>query len=499
MLNRIPTIRIERWVYAFTFLHIVVWTLAPTLVRFTLPMDSIEGAIWGQQLEWGYDKNPFMNGWLTTLASFISSHADWGIYFFSQLAVGICFIGVFELGKKIVPPIYAFIAVLMLEGLQYFNLHAIDLNDNTLEPAFWTLTTLFFYQAIRANKLRDWLLTALFAACSMMTKYFAVLLFFPMFLFMLLYPETRALFKKRNVYLGLALFLILIAPHTVWLFSHDFVTINYAANRVSSEPTWENHWVYPVRFAWQQIEVFLPAVVLLAVLLIGRKNTAQEKTPTPTQFDKLFLLFVGIGPFLITILLSAFTGIKLRAGWGQPLLTLWGLTFLAWLLPVITRAQLMRFVAVTALLFVGTVTAYCVALVRAPEPSSANFPGQIIAKTLTREWQMKYHTPLAFVVGPRWLAGNIAYYSKDHPHVYIDANKLFSPWINEANIRKNGALFVWDPTEEYQMSRDNIKKRFAQLGTIHVMHFTWRRNIAMAPVEISVAFLAPEDKAARIS
>jgi hypothetical protein len=162
--------------------------------------------------------------------------------------------------------------------------------------------------------------------------------------------------------------------------------------------------------------------------------------------------------------------------------------------PVITPARLKSFLFVWLALFVGIVIAYCTSLIRAPEPSSANFPGQIIANTLTHEWHDKYNTPLAYVVGPRWLAGNIAYYSEDHPHVYIEANKKFSPWIDEAELRRKGAFFVWDPTEEYQMPRDEIKARFANLGSIQVMHFTWRRNLSMTPVEISVAILPPENQ-----
>ena len=47
------------------------------------------------------------------------------------------------------PKSYALIALLLLEGIQYFNFHAIDFNDNTLELGLWGLTIYFFYQALR--------------------------------------------------------------------------------------------------------------------------------------------------------------------------------------------------------------------------------------------------------------------------------------------------------------------------------------------------------------
>src|SRR5438876_370398 len=128
-------IRPSYWLYGFILLHITIWTLAPALVRYTLPLDAMEGTPWGKQFEWGYDKNPFMNGWLTELAFY------WGgpalIYLFSQLSIAAAFFAIWQLGKKMMPPLYALLAIFFLECIHYYNLHAIDFNDNTLEVGLW--------------------------------------------------------------------------------------------------------------------------------------------------------------------------------------------------------------------------------------------------------------------------------------------------------------------------------------------------------------------------
>ena len=215
--------RTSYWLIAFIFLHVTLWTLAPALTRFTLPMDSMEGALWGRQLEWGYDKNPFMNGWLTALALKIDGHTGWVIYLFSQLSVAICFWAIWQLGKKIVPPLYALIAVLLLEGMQYYNFHAIDFNDNTLELAIWALTALFFYQALVANKIRDWLLTGFFAGLGMMTKYYIAVLLLPMVLLLITTPEGQRQFKKPGLYSEhsrrdcIACYLVISHDFTLWI------------------------------------------------------------------------------------------------------------------------------------------------------------------------------------------------------------------------------------------------------------------------------------------
>lgn len=492
MITKTSASDLSRWLYAFVFIHILVWTLVPFYVRYTLPMDAMEGTTWGQQFEWGYDKNPFLNGWLTALAVHLSRPSDWAVYLFSQLSVAACFIAVWHLAKKILPPIPALLSVLLLEGIQYYNIHAIDFNDNTLELSLWALTALFFYQALRQQTWRDWMLTGLFAGLGMMAKYYTAMLLLPMFLLMILNSKNRLSFKKPQTYAGLAVFLIIIAPHTIWLFSHDFVTINYALDRVSSENTWINHFTYPGIFAWQQFEAFLPTLLLSMVLLIGKKPLFSHPRYQLESFDKQFLFYVGLGPFLLTVLLSAFTGMFLRAGWGQPLLFLWGVLLIYFLQPNINAVRLKRFAVVYILLYVITVASYAGALIQAAKPSSANFPGKEIATSLTDEWRQTFNTPLPYIAGSRWLAGNIAFYSSDHPAVYINWDKAISPWIDEASLRSKGAIFVWDDSDENQKKPQEIIERFSNLSPLHIMHFSWLRNKNMQPVEIGVAFLPPE-------
>src|SRR5580700_6300190 len=101
------TLNTQRWFNIFILIHLIGWTLIPLLIRHNLPLDSIEGTIWGHQLEWGYDKNPYLNGWLTALATHIGGQSGWMIYLFSQFSVVLCFWAVWQLGKQFLTPVYA--------------------------------------------------------------------------------------------------------------------------------------------------------------------------------------------------------------------------------------------------------------------------------------------------------------------------------------------------------------------------------------------------------
>jgi 4-amino-4-deoxy-L-arabinose transferase-like glycosyltransferase len=483
--------RAERWLYIFITTHLLLWTLVPTLLRRNLPLDAIEGTIWGHQLDWGYDKNPFLNGWLTALATFLGGQSGWMIYFFSQLSVAVCLWVVWRLAKKMLPPTYALIAVMILEGVQYFNFHAIDFNDNTLELGLWALIIYFFYESLRTSKTRYWMLTGIFAGHGMMAKYYTETLLATQFLLLVLNPANRKQFATRGPYLSLALFLLIIAPHVIWLFSHDFITVAYVFKRAGTAPSWTNHFFFPAQFAWQQFEAFLPAIVLLCLLFIGKKPFFETPKTQLSSFDKQFLVFVGLGPFLVTVLLSFSFGIKLRAGWGMPLLSLWGLILVASVQPALTKLKMNGFVTIIFVLISVLLSGYTVSIINSSTATSANFPGREIARLITHEWHNTYHTKLSYIAGSRWVGGNIGFYSSDHPAVFVEWDKRRAPWVDVADMQEKGAVFVWETPKEKMPVE--IRQRFPQLKETTYLELSWHRNTKnLPPVKIGVAILPPK-------
>jgi len=49
---------------AFLALHAVVWTVLPTLFFINLPLDLIEGLVYGREWQLGYDKLPPLPWWM---------------------------------------------------------------------------------------------------------------------------------------------------------------------------------------------------------------------------------------------------------------------------------------------------------------------------------------------------------------------------------------------------------------------------------------------------
>lgn len=407
----------------------------------------------------------------------------------------------------------------MLEGVQYYNLHALDFNDNTLELGLWGVTAACFFKATafkattpvttdresffsaglrkasfpvrRSLAVAYWVLVGFFAALALMTKYYTLVLLASMFIFLIATPDGRVQLKTWPPYLALVVFAAIIVPHIFWLFSHDFTTVRYVFMRASSKPDWTNHFFFPAQFAWQQAQAFLPALALFLFLLIGKRPVFSSERIKLSSTNKAFLFYVGLGPFLLTVILSLLTGIKLRAGWGMPLLSLWGMILIATTQPVITKAKLTRFIALVFLLIALLATGYTKSLVDSDTPSSANFPGQEIAAVITKRWHGTYHTKLDYVAGSRWAGGNIGFYSSNHPAVFIEWDEKVAPWINVDDMQKKGAVFIWCISDDEKMP-DAVRKRFPRLQPTEVLEFEWLRNTHhLPPIKIGVAFLPP--------
>lgn len=502
----------KRVVFLFLCTHLLLWTLAPILFRYNLPLDAIEGTIWGQQLEWGYDKNPYLNGWMSALAISLGGESGWMIYLFSQLCVVACMWAMYKLASKMLSEVHALLSVLLLECMQYFNFHAIDFNDNTLELGLWGLAIYYFYQSTNPDlqilnssrkyslqtargklNVYHWILTGVFAGLAMMAKYYTLALLAGMFLFLVSHQKNRKFFKTFPPYAGLIAFLLICTPHVVWLFSHDFITLKYVFLRGTSEkPDWTNHFIYPVQFFWQQMQVFLPALIACAVLLIGKKPFFSPRRIKLNCFDTSFLFYVAFAPLALTLLLCFILGIKLRAGWGMPLLSAWGIILIALVQPNITARKIKGFIVFIFVLLFAQVAAYSYSLLFPRDSNTAIFPGKNIAHAITNLWRDKYHTRLEYVGGSRWVGGNISFYSADHPRVYIELDRKKAPWIKLADLEKKGGVYVWEMSQWNDLPTET-RKKFEQFKDIQILTFPWPLNHAkLPPVKIGVVILPPQ-------
>src|SRR5438105_4860323 len=105
---------------AFLALHFAVWTALPALLYPNLPLDLIEALTYGREWQLGYDKLPPLPWWLVEIVYRLFG-VDTAFYAASAVVVIATFALVFATARPLVGAVGALVAVLVIDGLHYFN------------------------------------------------------------------------------------------------------------------------------------------------------------------------------------------------------------------------------------------------------------------------------------------------------------------------------------------------------------------------------------------
>jgi 4-amino-4-deoxy-L-arabinose transferase-like glycosyltransferase len=500
----------RHWLAVIMSAHILCWTLLPALILRNTYIDILENLVWGRHWQWGYDKNPYLGAWVTSFVYWLSGESVSAIYLTSQIAIVVCWLAVWRLALRMLAPAYAFIAVSALVGCRFFYFGSPQLNDNVLELPFWALTCLYFYDAVKTQRLKPWLLVGLFAGLASMSKYYTLMLLLTMLAFLIIQKQGRDSFRNRNFYLGLLVFLAITIPNFIWLIRHDFISIHYAFARADvgdgNAITLISHMRKPLSFLMSALGVGIPVIAIIA--LCFRKSLwpgKNGKNITLASFDWHYIVTLFFGPFLFTLFFSAITGAKIVYMWQTPLFNLLGILAVVLVQPVLSNRRFFCYGLCFGLLFLlwGGVYVW-EATVRPYYRQKVYyeiFPGQAMAVSLNRQWRECYHVPLKYVAGLRKLSANIAIYAPDKPTAYFDLEIRCNQWLDESDFYRQGGLLVWEiPGGDAGLPPD-IAKRFPQAELQPVQEFScainpwatrWLKGKTIPTVKIGVAFMPPQ-------
>ncbi len=434
----------HRLFWAFALTHLVLWTAFSSLACPNLPLDVIEGYVWGKEWLIGTYKHPPMQAWILESVYDLTGRARWAPYLASQLAVVAAFWAVWQTGRRIAGEPAGLVGALLLEGIIYYNFTSPEFNPNVLQLPFWALAGWSFHKAVTDNKIRDWLLLGLWGAAGMYSKYSTGLFLLVLGLSMLAHRDGRKRLTCAGPYLAVTTLVILFLPHLWWLFQNNFQPLDYAQGRLEQHGDHHSAAITTTLMVAGQIIALLFAT-LLFVTLYDRRS-APSRTPSPS-FDRIFLTFAAFGPFVAMFCMSLIFGYHIRDMWQTPFWNFIGLWAVVFLRPALTPHALRRFGLAWGLVFSLGLLLFVANTVLAPfvthKTNRMIFPGSNLSELIVNQWHERLHTPLRYVIGDPWPAGNIAWYADDRPHVYIDNDQSISPWVNPDDLRKSGGIIVW--------------------------------------------------------
>ena len=130
--------------------------------------------------------------------------------------------------RPLVGPVGALVAVLILDGLHYFHFTAAKFNHDVIQLPFWALAGYAFHAALRHGRVSHWMLLGFAIGLALWAKYFVVVLAVPLALFLLFDRDARKALTTPGPWIALAVALVVMAPHLLWLVRNDFLPFAYA-------------------------------------------------------------------------------------------------------------------------------------------------------------------------------------------------------------------------------------------------------------------------------
>jgi len=436
----------------FVAVHFAVWTALPAILYANLPLDLIEALTYGREWPLGSDKLPPLPWWLVEIMYRLFG-SDVAYYALAEVVVIAAFVLVWATARPLVGPTRALVAILIIDGLHYFQYTAAKFNHDVIQLPFWALAGYAFHAALKRGKLGHWLLLGFAFGGALWAKYFVVILAAPYTLFLLFDRDARRALRTPGPWLGIALAFIVTSPHLVWLIENHFLPFAYVGVRSAPSRGWFDHVLHPAVFAVGQLFFLLPTLFIAAMFIWPRPQppltTAQGTEAVADDFDRRIVTLLAFGPAAAMLALIAASGRGAITMWGYPLwlfLGLWIVLFVPRTLDAPRRRRIVgAWGAVFLALMLAFIADYTVLPLLDHRYRAAFFPGDKLAAELTQ----RFHAAtggkkLRYVIGSMWLGGNLAHYSPDQPQVLIDGLPRRAPWIDLNELRAKGAIVVWD-------------------------------------------------------
>jgi len=422
MLNKI---NIKNIFYIFTTMHLILWTLIPSITNNNLPLDTIEALAWGSNLDWGFNKHPPASAFFLEIFYQVFGSNDWAYYLLSQIFVVTTFFIVFNFAEKIFNnKILSLISVFLLEGIYFYNFTTPEFNVNVCQLPFWAACVFYSWKLFNNKEidLKDCLWLGLLASIGFLSKYLFIylLIAIDLLFFYIIFIKKYKKFDFKYL-ISLEVFIVLLVPHFIWLINNDFVTITYGLARTGLENSnILDHLIYPITFLIKQIGILIPFFIMSFFLIKRFKFKISLK-------DKklLFLIFINLAPITLMFLTSFITGSKIRTMWMTPFYLFFGVLVVYIFQAQINLKRLNKFISAFLILFFISPFLYAYISITEKDKRTDYLGKQIAIKT-QYAWSQDHKEPINVVLGNEWLAGNLSYHLESRPtwEGFITEDKL---------------------------------------------------------------------------
>lgn len=472
----------NKWaIWLICLLIAVIWLSNFVMFRMAPEWDNMEELVWANSFELGYQKHPPFPTWILYPLTLLFGKKTWLPSALGLLCIAVTQVVTYHLYLRIAKNAFieraqefALLAVLVTSAVIYYTIRGGDFNHNEAQLASIAAMYYLYYvswekeRTISLNQVRFLLSWFLFGICfglAFISKYSVVIQAVVLCAHFFWSGRWRWHENFQGVLLaGLGFFLI-TAPHLWWLY-HQTMLGQGPLYYVSLSMTqhlgyWQNILQVLNGFLLTQILRILPCLLVLGVIFRMCRAKTTQSIPSVSSLnwwskigkpDQQYLLFLGLGPTIVTMLIGAAFNERVDAKWAVTFFIMIGFIGFVFANDTINMRLLLKRVLyghLVVAMFYGVITGPVAD--RFGYRGRANFPSQALAHVMQERWndhpELTGGKPIRLVVGDTWIIGNVIIHDdKDMGRgiiPWIEGSDLLSPWLKPTD-KEQAALIMID-------------------------------------------------------
>ncbi len=325
----------------------------------------------------------------------------------------------------------------------------------------------------------------------MLGKYWSIFLIAGLAIVAVTDSRRSAYLRSPVPWVTVAVFVLLFAPHVIWVVVHNLRPFHYALA------------VHPSTFANAIGSGFIFVVGALGyiaapiafTLIAARPGmTAFKDTLWPAEAERRMIVIAFAAPFLLAVLTGILLQVRIGALWTMSGMTLLPVVLLSSpLLTVSCQAaiRLLALAVVFPLLMVAVSLGVATVIYRLGVPQYASHY-RLIARSVERAWRAQTNQPLRIVGSNDTIVNGIVFYLDDQPVTFDIVAPTQTPAINEDRIASEGMAIVCpQPETSCVAAMHSYAARYAA-GPIEITYLARRHfGVLDRPMQYQILIIPP--------
>lgn len=318
---------------AYFAIFLTLWMLLPLWIHDVPPSDNFEQLEWAKNPAWGYAKHPPFPSLLLWLFAQVFPSGITLTYALGALDVAVMLIAAVLLARETLDPARAILGALLITCISFYTRRLHFYNHNTALLAAYAASLVCLWRAVRSQSYGWWTAVGVCWAIGLLSKYQMIIGIASNLIFIW---DSRSHESRRWLWGALLAGVtagVLLVPHGVWLFAHDFPPMHYAAKFVAAGLPPLARPANIANFIADQILRLAPLGLVAGALYwkLRTHDAGPSKSPQIAEapFGRRMLAIHAWGPLALMVLLSLFFGVDLEMHWGTAFLWVLPLWFLA--------------------------------------------------------------------------------------------------------------------------------------------------------------------------